>query len=328
LTVMSLVGSKRAIVVGISALLALASAGCSMHPLPEDVSRASTFDIVERIRCEVADGLREFENARDRDKATRIISATKMGFDFDFEIEEKNDAKSGKLEFQRPAAKGDRKSISLELSGGAERERKNTRSFRIVDNLGDLSKERQERCARTIKTANGLYPITGATGMAEVVRTYVKLEMLTDLSVEQDDPKLFDKGEVFSDEIKFTTRFTAGVSPKIELSTVAGQFRLSEASLFGSVTRDDIHSVTVALSRGAGDVDMVSTLVRNLGVTREDVVVRPFNGEPLIRPYRSVRRLIASQGTDAESRVVYELQRRRAAREDNRVVNRILLGTD
>ncbi len=33
--------------------LALAATGCSMQPLPEDVSRASTYDIVARIRGEV-----------------------------------------------------------------------------------------------------------------------------------------------------------------------------------------------------------------------------------------------------------------------------------
>ena len=40
----------------IGAALAAGLAGCSMHPLPDDVSRVSTVDIVERIRCEAQEG--------------------------------------------------------------------------------------------------------------------------------------------------------------------------------------------------------------------------------------------------------------------------------
>lgn len=306
-------------------LAALGLAGCSMHPLSEDISPASTFDIVERIRCEVLDGLKNLRE--DPDTVAKIINATAIGYDFDFRIEEKNGERAGTIEYKRAAFKGDNKGFFLELGGQAERERKSIRAFRIVDNLGQLAKERGERCARTITTANGLYPITGATGMGEVVRTYVKLEILSDLAVSDAKGQIFAKGEVFSDELKFTSKLTAGAAPKIELVTVAGQFRLTNASLSAGVNRDDVHSITVALSRGPGDVDMVKTLARKLGVTEKDTDVVPFKGEPLIRPYRTVRRLMESQGFGAETRVIYELERRRGARENGRAVNRILRGT-
>lgn len=302
-------------------LAVLGLTACSMHPLPEDVSRISTFDIVERIRCEVLDGLKSLRE-EDDETVAKIINATSIGYDFDFEIEEKNGERAGKLEFTRAAFKGDKKGFFLELTGQAERERKNVRSFRIVDNLGDLAKERGERCSRTTTVANGFYPVTGKTGMAEVVRTYVKLEILSDLS------RSAETGEVFSDVLKFTTKLTAGVAPKIELVTVAGQFRLTNATLGIGVNRDDIHSVTVALSRGAADVDMVVNLARKLGVDRRDGVVAPFKGEPLIRPYRTVRRLMASRGLEAEKRVVGELEYRRDVRLKAKVVDGILHGTN
>lgn len=312
------IGAWRAV-----GVMVLCLTGCSIRPLPENIAPVSTFDIVERIRCEVLDGVKHFGN--DQAKAEKIMKATAIGYDFDFEIEEKNGESAGKLEFKRASFKGEGKGFFLDLSAQAGRERKNVRSFRIVDNLGDLAKERGERCSRTITTANGLYPITGKTGMGEVARTYVKLEILTDLARSEEAAKT---GEVFSDELRFKTKFTAGVTPKIELVTVAGQFRLTNATLGLGVSRDDIHSVTVALSRGPADVDMVTALATKLRVDRQDNAVATFKGEPLIRPYRTVRRLIASRGYEAERRVVEELESRREVRLKARVVNAILRGTE
>ena len=302
----------------IAAGLALGLVGCSMHPLPENVSPASTFDIVERVRCEVLEGLSHFE-PEEQARANKIIASTKIGYDFDFLITELNRSTSGRLEYKRAAFKGTNKGFFLDLSASSQRIRSNTRAFRIIDNLADLKAEKAERCARTTTTANGLYPITGATGMAEIVRTYVKLEILTDLA------RGDDQGTVFSDELHFRTILSAGVSPKLELRTIAGDFRLSHTSFMGTVKRDDAHSVTVAMTRGPGDPDLVATVV-SLGDPAR-AAIPPLQGEPLIRPYRTLRRLAASQ-TAPETRILYELQRRRNAREDARVVNRILTGAE
>ena len=84
---------------GAFAALALALAGCSMHPLPEDVAPASTYDIVQRIRCEVAEGLRDFPRNQTFKK---IVDNTTIGYDFTFKITEKDSAAGGTLEFKRP----------------------------------------------------------------------------------------------------------------------------------------------------------------------------------------------------------------------------------
>src|SRR5262245_45373229 len=83
----------RAVGVGVAMPHAAGLLGCSMRPLPENVSRANTFDIVERIRCEVSEALNSYlEQApfRDRTHVENIIAASAIGYDFTFEITEWN----------------------------------------------------------------------------------------------------------------------------------------------------------------------------------------------------------------------------------------------
>lgn len=68
--------------------------GCSMHPLPEDISPASTVVIVKSIRCEALAGLESFR-AEEKLRAASIIKATFIGFDFRFDISEANSAAGG-----------------------------------------------------------------------------------------------------------------------------------------------------------------------------------------------------------------------------------------
>src|SRR5262245_57594363 len=177
--------------------LAVALFGCSVHPLPQDVSYASTVDIVRRIRCEAKEGLdATLEKAASQGAANMkhvetIIDGTTIGFEFKFVIRENNKAEGGQLVFTREGAKpGESFEIILDASlngahGPDENTRKNTRIFRVVDDLREL---RDARCGRRAMSAgpNLLYPITGSTGMAEVVRTYIELETLTDFAPVKD----------------------------------------------------------------------------------------------------------------------------------------------
>ena len=287
---------------GAFAGLALALAGCSMHPLPEDVAPASTYDIVQRIRCEVAEGLRDFPRNQTFKK---IVDNTTIGYDFTFKITEKDSAAGGTLEFKRPPFIDDSKGFFLELTGGASKKRENTRLFRIIEGLAEVN---ETGCAAVTKHANPLYPITGATGMGEVVRTYVRLEMLTDVA------KAANK-DVFSDALQFTTKFSAGAVPNLELGTVAGTFKLTKASLTGSASREDVHNVTVALSRDKDNVDFAASMRTPELMT---VVVEA----------RTLRRLLQKQTAGGHNRVFLELERRRLVDEDRRFVLKVLLGTD
>lgn len=238
------------------------AAGCSMHPLTENVSRASTYDIVERVRCEVKEALDEF--APDDRHAQRIISLSVIGFDFLFDMSEGNNIKSPKANesgafatFNRRSFLDKDKGFSLDVGVTAERERQNTRRFRIIEDLGELNKSTVD-CRNAARDPNRLYPVTGSTGMGEVVSTFIRLEKLTDLGraksikLGKDDEFSIEKKNIaFSDVLRFTTRLSAGVNPRLTLTTVAGELRMTNSSFFGAAHRDDIHTVIVALASDA-----------------------------------------------------------------------------
>ena len=71
-----------------------------MHPLPEDVSRKSTFDIVKKLRCEAREGV--LQSAM----SIKALENTYIGFDFDLTMTENNNANSGLLEFINPYVGG------------------------------------------------------------------------------------------------------------------------------------------------------------------------------------------------------------------------------
>ncbi len=77
--------------------LSIALTGCGLHPLPEDVSGVTTFDIVERIRCEAQEGLWSFED----EEAWRIAAATTIGLRFTFEMATGTSAGISALEFDK-----------------------------------------------------------------------------------------------------------------------------------------------------------------------------------------------------------------------------------
>ena len=286
--------------------------GCSSHPLPEDVSRVSTFDIVERIRCEIHEGLVHFSGA-DR-HAQKIINGTVIGFEFEFVMTELNSASEGKLEFERPAFKGMTK-FEIDIRAAASSKRKNSRVFRTLE---DLKAIKEADCSREATRANWRYPIAGATGMAEIVRTYIRLEKLTDL-------ERGDEGRVFADEIDFTTEFNVGALPDLTVDTVAGSLRITKASISGTAKRHDVHSVTVGLARDPLHADVDLPAVRRdprMAAAKERRQLVERDVAQRSRPLRQVAR----DNTDARNRILLELQRRRNVKEDARVVAKVLTG--
>jgi hypothetical protein len=292
----------RTIVAAVAAL-AVGLTACSMHPLPEDVTAVSTYDIVEKIRCEVKDGLRAaLERNHPKGEIDKIVKKTVIGYDFSFEISEDNNATKGKLKYERAGFRKESKTI-WELTGSSTRTRKNKRDFRIIERLMELNEEVCWEGAR----ANWVYPITGSIGLDEVIRTYVDLELLT--RFRQDNSKKFN-GKlpvVFSEELTFTTEFGGGIQPTLELATIAGKFRLTNATIFGEAKRKDIHSVTVALA--------------------QDGVIDPMARQFMMMDSRGIAAALAQSGTRATAGVLGvldELERRRRIREDERVNTRLL----
>jgi hypothetical protein len=281
--------------------MAFGLAGCSIHPLPGDIPRVSTANIVQRIRCEAQEGLRSFR--LDDPAVKRIVSGTTVAYEFSFVITENNAAASGQLTFEKPNFSGG--SITLDFKPSAVLQRVNTRTFTVLEKLEVIN---AADCSPEAVSANWAYPITGATGMAEVVQTYVKLSLLAGLG---------NGKNVFSDELTFTTIFTAGVKPTLRLNSVAGTFRLTNASITGTADRTDEHNVTVAFGY---DGPPTAT-----GVARAIATQQWWADNIEALDSRALRRVVQSE-SEATNRVLLELGRRRGAREDAVKVGK-LLGT-
>jgi hypothetical protein len=273
--------------------------GCSMHPLPEDVSRKNTYDIVEKIRCEAAEGLRGIR----RDHP--ILAKTYIGYDFDFDIQETNNLGTsgarGELTVSQKSA-FPAGSLTLKSSPFAERSRRTQRTFRIVETLLELT---NADCGPTPKRPNWVYPIAGAIGMQEVVSTYVRLERLTDFA----RPEVTTTkpiGTVFSDVLTFTTNFGSGLNPTLALASAVGNLKLTNASILADNTRFDRHKVTVALARDPNDEVDLPHGSRNTAAFRRMEQVRTADERYLQRNQIAQNRTTENQTAPTYTAPIYD----------------------
>jgi hypothetical protein len=297
-----------------------------MHPLPEDVSRKNTYDIVEKIRCEAAEGLRGVR----RDHP--ILKNTFIGYDFEFDITETNQlgtsGKPNKLELERkylPAGG----SLKIDSTAFADRTRQTQRNFRIVESLLQLS---NADCGPTATRENWAYPITGAIGMQEVVSTYIGLERLTDFGKPQNFQSIPVEAKtqpiIFSDVLTYTTNLGAGVNPTLTLTSVVGSFKVSKASLFGDVSRIDKHKVRVALARDPEDpnsiVDRRNSRAAAARSADQEYLDRTA-GAAIYNP-RLARAAdaVAKKSLTADTLVTLELERLRDLEEEGVLANRLV----
>src|SRR5262245_6274649 len=125
--------NMRAVHRTVIACLAPILASCSIHPLIDDVTRTTTYDIVEKIRCEAQQAV--------KDHARRLKNDSTIAYEFTFTITEINNA-SGDVTLAYPFLTGD---FSLTAKAGSDRTRQTVRNFRIVDTFGDL---RAAKCSR------------------------------------------------------------------------------------------------------------------------------------------------------------------------------------
>jgi hypothetical protein len=319
---------------GCAVLFLIPLLGCSIHPLPGDIPRVATIDIVERMRCEAQEGLREF-NLKDPMIASILESAT-IGYDFDFDITEENNEGTkddpGSLTLKRQGRGDDL--FTLGLSASSAKKRENRRRFHIIEELKALNKI---NCSPQVTQANWIYPITGATGISEVVRTFIKLEKLADLQLDTPSSATIATtgpdyvNVVFSDVLRFTTNLTASATPTLKLTAAVGSLRVTNASITGQAIRNDVHTVIVAIAR-----DPKVQIIRD----REGRVTRRIVTPPARVTFAKAKReLLVKQGVvrdsrivtaliqkdaDAHNRVLIELQRLRDLEDDEREAPRLL----
>jgi hypothetical protein len=220
------------------AVLALSSLliGCSTAPLPDDVSRKSTYDIVEQIRCEAKAAV--MDHGGGFHKAAIV-------YNFEFKINERNDANVGFTLLDRLKGPG---SINVNAGAQANLMRDGNRNVEVIDSFEDL---RKLNCTRD-REANWLYPLTGDVGMYNAVATFIQLQ-------QADNPggtRIF----AFADTLTYTTTFTGGVNATLTLAPAAvlDQFRFTAANAAATGKRMDMHKVTVTMAAGDQNIKQAS----------------------------------------------------------------------
>ncbi|GJE16150.1 hypothetical protein AIGOOFII_0854 [Methylobacterium marchantiae] len=262
---------RSSLAIAYSVFLAAATAACSIHPVPEDVTGVTTLEIANKIRCEafyaVNDILIDFikrKNFRNADKILKILNenpaslknlpydkiepelsklldkydGTAIALDFTFDMTETNKI-STELGILSIIANN---SDALSLKGSSDRTRKNIRNFRIVKTIKELYLKGEE-CAKPTNQVNYAYPITGNIGIREVLDTFFGLNETLLLS---ENAK--DKTVLFADTITFTTTFNGSASPAVLLSSLARSTTIGTFNLVLDGGRTDTHTLIIAIS--------------------------------------------------------------------------------
>jgi hypothetical protein len=206
--------------------------GCSIHPLPEDVTGLPTADIVHKIRCEARTAVLKHLGRND-DYANGGI-----GYDFTFTMTETNNIGAGAtFEFPFLSKFG---TFSTDVAAGRDKKRETERKFIIAETFEEL--QGLKGCLKNDRE-NWTYPITGRIGLDEVVRTYFAL----------------DRGGTelrsFSDQFAFTTTIGGSIKPGVELNPLAGQLRLTDASGSLVANRTDVHKMRVIIAQKLDQLD-------------------------------------------------------------------------
>ena len=237
-----------------------------MHPLPEDVTPLNTYQIVQKIRCEVRDSLGLFVIGAIKDSDPDIAADLKSGkrkfasveskhltpngrailqryeksalaYEFVFDMTENNTA-GGNIGVASILSRGP---LTFTASAGAAKTRRNKRNFRIVDSFGRLLRTLPDRiCDNIEKGENAAYPITGTIGMTEVLKTFLDLNQSGNLSGAQ-IPTL-------AETLEFTTRLDVAAGGGVKLEALGRRTRVSDAALSASAYREDKHNLTITLS--------------------------------------------------------------------------------
>jgi len=227
------------VIAGLAPLLV----NCSTHPLVDDITRVTTSDVVEHIRCEAQRAVIA-DDRRSKNASASTVSA--IAYEFTFDITENNNA-NGNMTWQIPFLNGG--NFSLVANAGSAQQRFSHRNFKIVDSFDEL---RRADCSRRASEKNLIYPITGEIGIYEVVTTFANLQRVAKLmsSPETELPTVFPpdiepnniqpKGTFrFADTLTFTTTFTGGINPSLTLQTgPPNSFRLTRLNNGGPTTAD------------------------------------------------------------------------------------------
>jgi hypothetical protein len=280
--------------------LALALIACDIRPLPEDVTGDPTYFIVRQIRCETREAIiksaigwltsdRNYEEGKVDAESRRIgfefrdgrpvqqfdpklfkgrvqaiiklFFETGIAYNFILDMTENNNL-SGDTNLLKLFKHG---KGTLQISGVADRQRQNVRTFTVTDKFSGLIRTiPDDYCAGQIKEENFIYPITGKIGVAKVIQDFIRLALFANLgSANKDNP---DKGPpTMVDAVEFTTTFSLSTGPKVVFTPLTqSAVQVADASVTGKIARIDKHKVTIGLAIAGTAVSQVGPLRSSL----------------------------------------------------------------
>jgi hypothetical protein len=256
----------------ISGIIALCGLGasCATKPVPSDVTRHSTYAIVQQIRCEARDAIRAFalnsievnnpqlaqqlkqnpdgfigiDLSRFDAETRRVLSRydqAAIGYDFTFDITETN--KSGvALGLWRGFSRGP---LMIGFDASNDLERQNTRTFRNADTFLYLATQFPNRFCKEVKKGTNLqYPISGTVGIRESIATFLSLNQSANLVGSASNPDL----PSMIDTIEFTTTISSSLSPAVVLAPTGTELQVVSGGITFSGTRKDRHKLVLGLS--------------------------------------------------------------------------------
>lgn len=271
--------------------------GCSVHPLQEDVTQIRLIDIVHKVRCEAGAAINQHAPEKMYDKSALAVQ-------FTFSITENNDATSD-ADLTVPIHLG---SIKVALSAGDKKKRLGERIFKIVDSFEDL---RILDCRDVIVKESWRYPITGTTGLEEVIGNFIRLA------------KSGSTIDSYTDQIAFTTKINGSVKPSIALTPSPG--RIINANVLVSGDREDQHKmlVTLELPKKKKPKEITEVRIVGFGPTEKDLKSEQFSKTPSTTIIQRTVQPPSSIKEDTKERALRNLDRERDLRTQELLLDRL-----
>ncbi len=283
-------------------------AGCSIHPVPEDVTGVTTAGIVKQIRCETRDAVRDIvlrelyrlAAAKDPDPIAQdlysrfqankelmdnfnpnvsfaaskyvlvretfdVILSSAIAYNFDLTMSEDNNLNTAALNLLGPWTS----TFTLGLTGNANRQRKNERTFTITDRFGYLlttlntTRDGVHYCDGHIALGPSyVYPIIGRIGVYNTVYTFFQLSFFDGLAADVTKKAGGGSTPAMADVLTFNTAVDFSVAPKIVFSPIKGfnGFQVTDASGTSLARRTDVHQVTLAVALDSKNEPLLTSL--------------------------------------------------------------------
>ncbi|GJE02912.1 hypothetical protein [Methylobacterium isbiliense] len=262
-----------------ASILAICCGGCSIYPLPEDVTSYQSKDIVRITRCQAREAVRDeiistlhhfkdfvvYERMTGEQLADwlnedrsrfRTIDLSKLAprakrlytfyadtsISYDFTIDSiENNVAGFDLTLLKQLTNG---SNSVGLLAKNDRTRQVKRQFRNYDGFDSLARRLPESyCATVPRFENPIYPSTGLTRINTLVKDFVWQNQHENLG-----SKTSATDADMNDTIMFTTKTTGNIDPTISTSPLTGSTIPTSLKISVDNYRWDVHTIIVLIS--------------------------------------------------------------------------------